>query len=249
MERTVDVATGESVAFSYELAGLGSRFFAVFLDTSLQLTIAVLGLLAFAWLGSATGLARSAASSTSKFAGAVVVGLAAFAAFALFFGYFIAFEWLWRGRTPGKRVVGIRVVRDGGFPLDLTSAVVRNVVRILEFGAGFYALAAVVTLLSPTNRRLGDLAAGTLVVRDARFERPVRPARGDRNDALVRDLTPAERDLVLGYVARRPTLAPEVRGALATRVANAVRPKLAVPFDHLDDDDLLVHLAGTALSQ
>jgi uncharacterized RDD family membrane protein YckC len=257
MERTVDVATGESVAFSYELAGLGSRFFAVTVDFAIQIAIALAALLGFVWLASQAQSGGAGAvhavkpDAATKFALAVFEGLAIFAAFVLFFGYFIFFEWRFAGRTPGKRLLGIRVVRDGGFPLDFTSAVVRNVVRILEFSFGFYIISAVSTLLSPRNRRLGDMAAGTLVVRDERFERNVTLAeleeRSGGDDVLVRELSEPERELVRRYVERREGFTAAARASLAKRIADGIRPKLGASFDYLDDDALLVHVREAAL--
>jgi uncharacterized RDD family membrane protein YckC len=248
MERSVEVATGESVAFSYELAGLGSRFLAVFVDTAIQVAVlfAVLGLLVLAGVSLPSGPAAKLSPSLAKLADAVFLAMLVLGAFLLFFGYFIAFETLWNGRTPGKRMIGIRVVRDGGFPVDFTSALVRNVVRIVEAGLGFYAISAVSALLSPHNRRLGDFAAGTLVVRD-RFEPSLRaalPDLRDSTDPLVRDLGLRERDLVRRYVARRASLAGASRNDLAARIASVIRPQLPARFDHLDDDELLQHVAG-----
>ena len=251
MERTVDVTTGESVAFSYELAGLGSRFFAVFIDLAIQVAVALGASLLLLWILGVHPGKPIAKSDVSQVARAIVVGVGAFLAFLLFFGYFIVFEWRLGGRTPGKRLLGIRVVRDGGFPLDFTSSVVRNVVRILEIGLGFYAVSAASTLLSPLNRRLGDYAAGTIVVRDQPYERvtvAVGPARTRAEDPLVRDLSEQECDLVRRFVDRRPTLGLAARQAVATQIALAVRPKLHADFSHLDDEDLLVHLARTALA-
>jgi uncharacterized RDD family membrane protein YckC len=250
MERNAVVATGESVAFSYELAGLGSRFLAVFIDMAIQLGVAIAIVLLLAWIGSAAP-ERAVAAPVSKIGQAILTSIYVISSFMLLFGYFIFFEWRFNGRTPGKRVLGIRVLRDGGFPVDFTASVVRNVVRIFEVALGFYAVSAVVSLLSPENRRLGDLAAGTIVVRDNRFERTTarsfdaRETRGD--DVLVRDLSPAQRELVRRYYERRPTLGLEARAAVSAQIAASVRPKLTVAFDHVDDDDLLVHLATTAL--
>ncbi len=251
MERTARIATGESVAFTYELAGLGSRFFAVFVDVALQL--AFLTLIVVAYLVVANAFASHARpTALAKAGSAVLTALGVVAGFVLFFGYFIVLEWRWQGRTPGKRLVGIRVVRDGGFPLDFTSSVIRNVVRLLEVGLGLYAVSALVVLLSPANRRLGDMAAGTLVVRDNRFERPAVPPQADDlqpgDDPLVRDLTPAQRALVRRYAERRASLAPEYRLAVAAEIAAGIRPRLSTSFAHLDDEDLLVHLATTALA-
>jgi uncharacterized RDD family membrane protein YckC len=253
MERNVDVATGESVVFTYELAGLGSRFFAVAIDIGIQVFTLVVALALFVWLAFAVGSNVVVAKPDPfvKFADAVLVGLAFVALFMLFFGYFIIFEWRSQGSTPGKRLLGIRVVRDGGFPLDFTSAVVRNVVRILEFAAGFYTISAIATLLSPMNRRLGDMAAGTIVVRVSRFDRTITlasllDAENVRDDALAGDLSESERDLVRRYVERRASLSRSARTSLAKQIADAVRPKLGASFEHLDDDDLLVHVGRTA---
>ncbi len=252
MERTLDVATGESVAFRYELAGLGSRFYALFIDLAIQIAVLLVGILLLAWIGSSlpTGKAAPVDATAAKIGSAIVTALLVFAAFMLFFGYFIIFEWRWGGRTPGKRLLGIRVVRDGGFPLDFTSAVVRNVVRIVETALGFYLVSAIVTLLSPENRRLGDMAAGTLVVRDQRYERarPVALVEAAQEDPLVRDLSEPERDLVRRFAARRESLRPKARAALARSIAGNIRPKLTASYEHLSDEDLLVFLAGTALA-
>jgi uncharacterized RDD family membrane protein YckC len=250
VERTVDVATGESVAFSYELAGLGSRFLAVFVDLTIQILVLVGTILIFAWIGSAFG-SRTPKSppQIQKFAGAIVEAVLYFAIFMLFFGYFILFEWLWEGRTPGKRLLGIRVVRDGGFTVDLMSSMIRNVVRIVEAALGFYTISAISALLSPLNRRLGDLAAGTLVVRDQRYERARSLPFSDstREDPVVREVGPRERELIRQYAERRASLGVESRLRLAATIAAGVRPKLAASYDHLDDDSLLVFLAENAL--
>jgi len=164
VERNLEVTTGESVAFSYELAGLGSRFLAVFIDLTIQVAAAVvLGLLLVAFAGAYDG---AAARAFGKYERSTGIAIASFAAFGLFFGYFIIFEAFANGRTPGKRLVGIRVVRDGGYPVDLSGSVIRNVVRILEASLGFYVISAICALVSPRNQRLGDMAGGTIVVRE-----------------------------------------------------------------------------------
>jgi uncharacterized RDD family membrane protein YckC len=249
LERTLDVATGESVAFRYELAGLGSRFFAVFIDMSIQSAVLVVALIAIGL--AATHLPEAKALAGAKYANVAAAFVAAilwFAVFVLYFGYFILFEWLAGGRTPGKRLIGLRVVRDGGFPLDFTAAVVRNVVRVLEVALGFYVVSAIVALLSAQNRRLGDMAAGTLVVRDARSEAMLpQSLRETVDDPLVRDLGEPERELIRRYAARRPHLEPEAVPGVARSIADAVRPKLAASYDHVGDDDLLMYLAHNVL--
>src|SRR5947209_918104 len=161
MERSVDVRTGEAVAIRYELAGLGSRFLAVTVDMIAQILIALVLMIGFAF---AAPLMARIAFGKNVMAWLIALGVVVF--FALFFGWFIIFETWWSGRTPGKRALGLRVVRDGGFPVDLGAAVIRNLVRVAEVALGFYLLSAISALISKENKRLGDLAAGTLVVRD-----------------------------------------------------------------------------------
>jgi uncharacterized RDD family membrane protein YckC len=239
MERTVDVRTGEAVAIRYELAGLGSRFLAVTVDMMAQMLIAIALLVGYAF--AAPLIARSGLGKTVD-AWLIALGVVAF--FALFFGWFIIFETWWSGRTPGKRALGLRVVRDGGFPLDLGAAVIRNLVRIAEVALGFYLLSAISALISKENKRLGDLAAGTLVVRD-RADAPrdldaylARPARTDTG------LADADRVLIERFLARRPTLDHSARLRLAAQIANRVRPTLRAEYTHLDDEALLEFLVG-----
>jgi uncharacterized RDD family membrane protein YckC len=231
VERTLEIRTGESVAIRYELAGLGSRFLAVGLDVVIQLavTVAVAGTL-LALSKPLGAVAATVPRTIGKSGAATFMAIGVFALFVLYFGYFIIFELWWSGRTPGKRALGIRVVRDGGFPIDAGSATVRNVVRIIEVGLGLYAVSAMSALLSPQNKRLGDFAAGTIVVRDRRYDAAEIEAYLARERTADDGLAPAERALVERYVMRRAEL------------TDAARTSLAASFDHLDDDALLEHL-------
>jgi uncharacterized RDD family membrane protein YckC len=243
MERSLDVRTGESITIHYELAGLGSRFLAVGLDLVIQIGVTVVVILALIPAG---GLAGRFPGIGSKVGQAVVFASATFAIFLLYFGYFIIFELWWSGRTPGKRVLGIRVVRDAGFPIDVGAATIRNLVRVLEFALCFYALSAISAVASKQNKRLGDFAAGTIVIRDRRYEAADIDAYLAREAPADDGLAPAERQLIERYVARRARLEPAARSSLAAQIAARIRPRLAASFDHLDDDALLEHLGRAA---
>jgi len=248
VERTVTVRTPESIAFYYELAGLGSRFLAVVIDFVIQLFVFI-GL----WLLIALAADRIAPLATAlrlngTQAAAVMIALLIILVFLIFFGYFIFFEAWWNGQTPGKRLLGIRVVRDGGYPLDLGSAVLRNLIRVVE-ALLVYMPSAISALVSSQNKRLGDFAAGTIVVRDRAFEvsDPQSWLRGDSvppAPPLVAEtaLTPAEWQLVDRYIQRRTSLPPAVAVATAARVAGALRPKVGAAGASLTDDDLLLRL-------
>ena len=244
MDRNVDVRTPESIAFSYELAGLGSRFLAVVLDMLLQFGVFLalaFGLsLAAARIGTPT---RLLTADAEKFAGAVAIAIVVVMVFAIFFGYFIVFEALWDGRTPGKRALGIRAVRDGGYPLDFGASLVRNLIRVGEFTLGFYALSAISMLVSPENKRLGDIAAGTMVVRDAPLAMPARLAP-DAEPAYgaTRYLSGEERALIHRFLDRRDALSPQRRRDLAAQLAARVRERVPPELQRLDDESLLERL-------
>jgi uncharacterized RDD family membrane protein YckC len=239
VERSVDVRTGEAVAIRYELAGLGSRFLAVVVDGIAQILI-VLAVAIVAGLASRALNRLLPFGAASAWWTAILIALV----FLIFFGWFIIFEIWWSGRTPGKRALGLRVLRDGGFPIDPGAAVIRNLIRIVEVALGFYTLSAVSALVSKENKRLGDLAAGTIVVRD-RAEPPpdldaylARPVRADTG------LGDADRVLIERFLARRTTLERNARWRLAAQIADRVRPTLRARYDHLGDEELLEFLAG-----
>lgn len=246
MDRNVDVRTPESIAFTYELAGLGSRFLALMIDTVVQLLVAIAIFLGILWASSrlptpAKHLAQG--GDVEKIAAAILVALIVIVIFMIFFGYFIVFEIFWSGQTPGKRALGIRVVRDGGYPIDFGASLVRNIIRIGEQLLGYYALSAVSMVFSPENKRLGDLAAGTIVVRDARLSLPanLRVEPTPQYSATLY-LSGDERALVKRFIERRDMLDPQRRKELAAQLAGRVRERVPADLQRLDDEALLDRL-------
>lgn len=200
---TFSVETPEAVAFSYELAGIGSRGAAIVIDTLLlALVVAVEGGVA-ALAGSVADAAGAADVAMPWIIGAFVI-----AAFATYWGYFVFGEVVQSGRTPGKRYMGIRVIRDDGGPVRFTDSVVRNVLRMVDMLPGYYAVGIVAALLSKHGKRLGDMAAGTVVVRDA----------GELAIPDAAALRSPEAELVKEYLDRRPLLTPPARYQVATEL-------------------------------
>jgi uncharacterized RDD family membrane protein YckC len=245
VERDLDVRTAEAVAVRFELAGLGSRFLALAADLALQLLV-VLAIAVALVIYDAIAVRLSPFGPPAagiKLGHALGIALTAIASFVLFFGYFIVFELAWNGQSPGKRLLGLRVIRDGGFPVDPGASVIRNLVRIVEAGLGFYVFSALVTLVSPENKRLGDFAAGTIVVRDSAAAIPPLAALNGAADRAV-DVHGLDRDdrlLIEQYIARRDDLEPGAALAIAAAIGARIRPKLRASFDHLDDDTLIEH--------
>ena len=243
MDRTIAVRTPESIAFDYELAGLGSRFLAVTLDMLIQIICALLLLWGMAALAIRFSAGESLRTSVpSRTVESLAIAVLVLLAFLIFFGYFIIFEVAWNGQSPGKRLVGMRVVRDGGFPIDFISALVRNLIRIVELGLGFYAISAISTLLSAQNKRLGDFAAGTIVVRDTRIAAPIAPPRSSPETRLSDD----ERSLINRFLDRRSMLAPNQRRTLAAQIAGVFRSRVDAQVATLDDEALIERIAGSS---
>jgi uncharacterized RDD family membrane protein YckC len=226
------IATPEGVELALPLAGIGSRFMALALDVVLQyvLLAAVVGLAVFV-LGGVAG-------DIAFLAGGLLILL----------GYDVLFEVLGGGRTLGKRAAGLRVVLDSGAPIGLRASLIRNVLRLVEGNALMYVPAMVSVLLTRDNQRLGDLAAGTLVVRDPR-RLPEVPA-GAPVDAWTQahwDVSAVTQDDLLAirtFLARREQLTPQARAARAQELARALRPRVAGLRQHPDDEPFLEQLAA-----
>ncbi len=237
--------TPESIAFSYELAGIGSRFLAVAIDFTIQLLI--VAVLAFGLALAAWNSPKAPAhqSATPSWAVNAAIGFLIFVLFLIFYGYFILFEAYWNGQTPGKRLMGLRVVRDGGYPIDFTASLVRNLIRVGEATIGSYAIAAVTAMLSPENKRLGDLAAGTIVVREERMQSPGRLLADIRETpvyAATAYATGEERAIIKRFLERRDQIEPQRRRSIAYQLAQRVRDRLPAELARLDDEALLERL-------
>lgn len=152
MRDEYEVRTPEAVVLSYSLAGIGSRFLAALID------FIIMVVLLFAVLLGALGLSLLGTNAAIIFF--------ATASFVVVWGYYIFFEALWSGQTPGKRNLGIRVIKTSGLPIGFLESVVRNLVRVVDFLPSFYGLGVIVMFAGPRPRRLGDYAAGTVVVRE-----------------------------------------------------------------------------------
>lgn len=262
----MSIATPEGVDIELTLAGVGSRFVATFVDQLLQSAV----LLALALAGTLAGVGGgggggSGGGSSELDGGGDDVALAAVAVtalllFAVQFGYHVLFETLASGRTPGKRWTGLRVVTTGGGPVSFLTSVVRNLLRLVDLLPGFYGVAIVSVLASNRNQRLGDMAAGTLVVRERSGGRTVDRRRLRRKTARsvrlipgppspdigtwdVASVTAEELATVRRFLERRTTLTPESRSRLARELASRLRPKVVGPSENLHPELFLEELA------
>jgi uncharacterized RDD family membrane protein YckC len=242
-EDRISIPTPEGVELELVLAGVGSRLVGALVDFLIKAVI----LVALFVLGAAAGGDE----------GGFLVALTIIASFLVFFGYDVAFETLASGRTPGKRAAGLRVVRMGGEPVGFMASAVRNLLRLIDMQPGFlYAVGATTIFFSQHNQRIGDLAAGTLVVRERRAPLPAaRPAvpdfaAADRYAAWdVSGVTAFELVTVRRFLERRWQLDPGARNRLSWELAERLRPKVAGAPPNLHPEQFLEALAEAKASR
>jgi uncharacterized membrane protein SpoIIM required for sporulation/uncharacterized RDD family membrane protein YckC len=223
----LDVETPEQVEVRFELAGLGSRVAAFVIDLIIiTLALFVLAIVATVFSPSGGGAAE-AGSAAGSWVAAILIILTSFAILI----YFTLFEGLGGGRTPGKRSLGIRVLMDTGRRLTFGAAAIRNILRTIDF---FFPLAPALpgmlfVFLSKSRKRLGDMAAGTIVVRDRPTDwTPLAISRRPQESAGLEigppELSEEEFRLLDRFVARASDLAPaaleRMTGDLAQRFAD-----------------------------
>jgi uncharacterized RDD family membrane protein YckC len=233
VDERLSVTTPEHVAVEYEVAGLGSRFAAALVDGFIQaalLAILLVALVAFGSLscdplvGAMERHSRGEPDALAHFLSGRFMAVLTVSLFAVQIVYHAAFEALRDGQTPGKRLLGIRVVTAGGYPLGPGGAILRNLLRPLDFLPVFFGVGLVVALVTSRTQRLGDLAAGTLVVRERASEvaeapPPPTPAAGP----VAVPLSAEERALLQGFLARRDGFEAPARSRLAARLAGGLR--------------------------
>lgn len=213
------IETPESVRFRYEVADVGARALALSIDFLVQYLVLGLGFITYHWLVPVLEDVRP-----------VLWGLILF---GIHWFYFVAFELAWSGQTPGKRAVGIRVVRAGGYPVTWVAVLARNLLRVIDSLPATYGVALVVSFCDRERRRLGDVVARTVVVRERKA--PVTwdasvsaaPAPGTAaatfaDAVLTLALDEATRELAADYVARRDALTPDARARVRAEVIETV---------------------------
>jgi uncharacterized RDD family membrane protein YckC len=162
---THTIDTPEQVGLEFSVAGVGSRFVAALLDMLILFAFfcaEILALVLIAAAGTVAAMKGDVAGSAGKWLMAFVV----FVNFVVIWGYFALFEAYWHGQTPGKRVMKIRVIKDSGRQITMFEALARNLVRVVDYVPGFYLVGVITMLCNQRSQRLGDLAAGTIVVHE-----------------------------------------------------------------------------------
>jgi uncharacterized RDD family membrane protein YckC len=237
----LSIDTPELVPIEMPVAGIGSRFVALLIDYLIWLALIIVLVVLISLLGPAV---HATGETTNKWA----VGILILIPFLLYWGYFTLFEAFWNGQTPGKRVARIRVIQRSGRGIGLFESMTRNLLRIVDQFPLVYGVGVISIFMTRQHQRLGDLAAGTLVVhiqqnlvapvsgRGSRtftaelFEMPPplpeKPAAFQLAATGMQRLGVSDLELLEGFFARRLDFSVEMRAALADRIARGIEIKM-----------------------
>jgi len=244
----LSIETPELVAIDMPVAGIGSRFIALLVDYLIWIVVIIALILIFHYVD--PSLTRF-----SKLGEKWATAIFTLVGFVFYWGYFTLFEAFWNGRTPGKRVARIRVIQRSGRGIGLFEAMTRNLLRVIDQIPLIYAVGVVTIFLTKQHQRLGDLAAGTLVVHEREqldapsagssarsltagiFEQPAIAPMPVRRNSLelpataIQRLSVADLEVLEGFFARRLDFSMETRARLAERIAASIQAKsgLAIP--------------------
>ena len=247
LEQVVDVETPELVVLSYTIAGLGSRLYAALIDLLICVFLFMAVAVATAILLPRDRIEAALRRDSSQALAAAVLIIAQF---SIIWGYYLLFEALRDGQTPGKRLMKLRVIREDGRPITLWEAIARNLLRVFDAVPGFllpiYSVGLIVIFLSNRDQRVGDIFAGTVVIRERTdeaptfaetFSNPIADAAfrrvQKRTDftANVTALTGREIEVVESFLRRRWDLTERQRVWMAWRIALPLMYKLKPDYD------------------
>ncbi len=241
-EDTLIIETPERVPLHFALASIGNRFLACAVDHAIQgLTIGLIGLAAM--ILASIDVIEALIASAPKWVYAVTIILL----FLTFSGYFAFFEWLWSGQTPGKRWLKLRVIREDGRPITFWEASVRNLLRSFDMmPAPFYSIGLISVFANTRDQRVGDMVAGTVVVREREAEAPAfsevfaspvsdpalrRSFKPVEFTANLNSLTESEIQVVETFLRRRWDLGDVPRQWMAWRVSLPILYKIRPTYD------------------
>ena len=244
-EESLVIETPERVPIEFSIASIGNRFIAVLIDHFIQVITYALVIYVGAWLLSLDQSSRG----LDQFESWVIVVMIIVSS-VLFSGYFIIFEWLWNGQTPGKRLMKLRVIRDDGRPVVFWESLARNILRLADALPGgvvpIYSVGLITIFLSKRDQRIGDLFAGTIVIRETKDEVPsfddifadevgdsalrrVQPVTSFTGDLTL--ITEDEIHVVENFLRRRWDLVEKQRKWMAWRIALPIMFRIKPAYD------------------
>jgi uncharacterized RDD family membrane protein YckC len=261
-EDQLNIETPEQVDLRFNVAGIGSRFVALLLD--MLAIFAVYLIEFFGVLALASSAPRIGGAANLDTAGKWFIAVLIFFQFLLYWGYFALFEAFWHGQTLGKRVMKLRVIKDSGRQITFFEALARNLLRIIDYLPVLYLVGVITMLCNKRNKRLGDFAAGTLVIHERMDEQPLlyqtsttilpptvlsTPTPWQQGvpalfpaDAIAR-LSTQDLLIIDTFFARMLDLPMETRAAMAYRISGQMAAKMGQPLPEGNPERVLESIA------
>lgn len=220
---------------------------AFFIDSLIQgLCYLVLGLLA-ALIVTVFPSAKGLGDIGPKWGIAIVI----IGAFLVYSGYFAIFEAWWHGQTPGKRYVGIRVVKDSGRGITVGEAMSRNFLRVVDAAPALYLFGLIVMMISKEKKRIGDYVAGTIVVHEKVADEKEVNFQPLEEQTVVQDwatrLTTQDLELIESFLQRRYTLDPGASYVTGSRISEHIKKKSGAPQERGERDEDFLQRVATAI--
>lgn len=223
----IEIRTPEGFNLEMTLAGLGSRSAAAIIDTVIIVAVAVVVYLPF----------RNTVPPLPMRIALTAMPI------VLFFGYHLVFETRGRRQSPGKRLLRLRVVRADGAPVGATGSLVRNLIRLVDFLPSFYLIGIVSVFSTTQNQRLGDLAAGTIIVMEPRAE-DVFPVLSSAFENVaegwdVSAVTDEDVAMMRQFLNRREILKPDARRRIGFEIAKGIEAKVSRPPQQMTSEQTI----------
>lgn len=237
------IETPEQIGLDFALAGVGSRFLAILIDTIIQTVTGII--VFFGFLLVTVVLGRGSGPSVW------LIALALLGAFLLLYGYFAIFEIVLNGQTPGKRIIGIRVIKESGRPLTPAETIGRNLMRIVDQLPAMYAIGLVTMFLNGRNKRLGDLVTGSIVIRESKKDKeaPWLAIQNNQTNAFLPVHPGAHRisveDLRLmdTFLNRRHEMDADLRSHMANQILARLKAQIEITDDSRPAEGVIETLA------
>lgn|SRR5262245_34510010 len=245
-EEILTIETPEHVQLQFSLATIGNRFLACAIDHVIQvIALILISVIAYNLSEGIRTLTQTAIGEGAG-VGMWVYALSIFVTFLIFFGYFVFFETIWSGQTPGKRLLKLRVIQGDGRPITFFAALTRNLIRLADFIPGLYSVGIISVFASERAQRLGDYVANTFVIKERVAEAPtfdevfesevidtamrrIAPPVDFLGD--VRLITPTEIFTVETFLRRRYEIPEHPRKWLAWRISFPLLEKMRPYYD------------------
>jgi uncharacterized RDD family membrane protein YckC len=228
-ERQYTVETPEQIELAYDIAGIGSRFLAALVDHVIIATVLSFSCVTLSLVLDQLNVGIDSLLVISIFVMGIYLSICA---------YFIFFETTWNGQSPGKRLVGIRVVRTGGRPIGFLGSAIRNLIRLADFLPILYGAGMITMFVDRRARRLGDFAAGALTLREGRqvtldmlstpkpLAEPDVPGADEITIPNLQALAPADYEIVQEFLRQREGINHEIRRQMAGRLLEGLQTRL-----------------------